>query len=1108
MLENKPHLYFSEDDDLSDTEEVFTDNKFFEEEEERKEKIEAENKNYKYVIKKSMFEYKRDWKRFNDDNEFFNYCKSIDFQFHLINNFNNKKKCLFFDIDNTKLTIEEVKQLVVSIIFENFGIKDSNFIIEQRNKDTGLSYHIHNPLLMVDLSHLKFVINEYKKTHEEYNCIDTMIYDKNHSFRYSMTNKKKESNDSFIKLNKDISESNFFKTIFAYTNNAKLIELNHERLLEFNKNNTDFINDKKDTNNISLDYYKEFRHYADKIINTYLTKELIHDYQQFFPLCYLIAGITSGDINFRSKIYSKMKSYNVPFNANKYEVLNYCFRNYPNFIKKSPCIYRLLTDYIVKFNNTIDKYKDSRIRGAINCYNTQAGSGKSGNIINTFFSSPNFNDCKNTLIITPRRLNSNDLANKFLMKSYMKKRDMYLYQNINEYTINDYNINKGIVCIIEEGISLTSINKKLHEIIDTPLKIEGRYNTFLDEDILFNKNIKICIITTDKSLFKVVEYTKANSIYFDILVIDEMIQVIENIQKNALNIIGQSDMSVYLYNLIKLTETVFLSNIYQININNIFINRIINNVVNNADNPSAKFMSYKKIMISNTQIDFDNIIDSCDGCFIWSDLNTECQKIMQYLIHEKQIPKNEIVILTRDNTWDDKLLSYKYIISSPKIFSCISIGLDDDYNRSVIAVIRGHHISNYNIINSIQRVRKSQQLNIFTNFVSNINRKISFKNNYLYDSDIDKNFNSLIEAFNSITLKEMIDSLIKTEDYTYIENITDIKEDQLVFNYPLIVEKPKKLTLPEIAFIESFIKKNENENENENCIIIKTNFNKYSDIEKLLLLADDFLISSYDYLVQPHIVNEDDDLSDNDNDDCEQKKIKKNNKIINYTKQYNFLTNFGKVKTRGDDIASLNYKLILKSNIYSKILKNFVNKNSDIREFKSFGIFCENANVISNINKINFIAAKTFIKTIESDFNKTDYLGKIKILENFKDNKFDKTRKITIPLKKKIIDYMIITQNNNEFLLKDIKIFNIDNYINSLSDDDDFKKTLLSKKIFSRLNLKIFKDRKVFDNCFNIRLKLDKNNNLNLVQGEEFSIKWNYQLLETKDINRYFTNKK
>jgi hypothetical protein len=1026
---------------------------------------EISDENYKYMIKETMMAYKRDWKTFNNDIEFFNYCKSINFQFHLINNETNESKCLFFDVDNTILNKEEIANLINEIFTKEFNTEIiPNLIVEQRKKVDKFSYHIHiNNCKILPLK-LKFAIDHFLISNEAYlKIIDTMIYTKNHSFRYSMA-KKDHPNDRFVKLDRTISQTDFFKTINSYTNNAVEIDLIY--IDEFNnKCNKNFLSDKNTT--IELDHFKDYKEYADRIINTFFNEKLISNYDEFYKFCYMIAAITSGDGCFKRKLSAKMIQYKENTNS-KFTTLNDCFIRYPQFVTKSPMIMSMLNNYVDSFKNTsIKNNKSSEYRGNINHFVSTAGSNKTNDIINSLFSTKNFADCNNFLCVTPRRLNSNDIKGKFLRASFDKKNNKPRFIDIENYTLNDYLNNIGVIIVLEENITIKNANDKMHQILKTPLKDENNnFNEKINDDVLFNK-IRVCIVTTDKSLFKVINYTKETSIYFDILIIDEMIQVVENIQKSAADLTANNtDMSFYLYNMIQKTETVYLSNIYDISLNNLFPLRKINIVQKDYTIPNIKFMSYSNITISNTQEDFDNIIKTCDGCFIWSDLNTECQKIFQYLLNNN-IDKNNIVCLTANNTWSNDLLKYKYIIASPKIFSCISIGLEDDYDRKVIAVIRSNHISNYNIINSIQRVRKCQTLAIFTNNINNIKKNEISKKSYLYDSDIDNNFNNLIKQFNTLTMQQMIESLKKNDDYIYNENITEDKSLRLKFDYNIIIEKPKyNLCNKQIEFIKL-----------SGDDIIKDAFKKHTDLIHLTNLADEILIL----------------------------------KPIDCIRQIDFITNFGKVKSDNDRLNAINYLLILQLNQNAKILKKYIIKYSNIREFKTHGnLFNELDNKIKNTNKIKFQEAKKYINMFKTYFDKLNYDNKLDILTQIKTDTFDykshKKQKDT-SLNKQIIQNMEIKQNDKVTDLNTISIFNINNYIESLDDTDAFKNILLARKSetkFTRPMLTEFNKRNVFDNCLNYKICNDKNNHPKLLENIEFSIDWRYDLLNTEEVAKYF----
>ena len=1078
--------------------------------------------NLKYCIKQKLATAKIDYKYFSNDIEFFEAMKKINFQFHQVNNQddnnNNINKCLYFDIDNTNLNEKQIKDLINDLLKEQFNLNNlmPRIYIDKRTKKDLFSYHIHVNNMKTTPNNLKLAIKDYIKKHEEYKSIlDHQIYGKFSSLRYAMCQKDNEFLDNkFRPINLNINFHEFFQTIFGYTNDAHLIHL--KPIIE---DNTDFIiNNENNDEIITIEKFTKYKQFAEKMINDKFNIKLIgpEKYNFYMTICYTIAAMSGCD----NRILTKMKNILVNLGYkqnNKMDVLINCF-NYNkcnNFVLKSNVCYNILINYINSINAIgITSHKDIRMRNAINHYIGQAGLGKSNNIIDNFFHTNIFDDTRNYLVITPRIINRNDIKNKFISRS------KGLFIDFDNYTIEDFKNKKGVVINLVAGIDLKYINKKFIQ-FNNELKIEK-----LSDDHIFNNDIKIVICTTDKSLYKVLEYTKTNSIYFQNLIIDEHKQVIENLQTCPKSLINSNDMSTYLYNLINFTENVFLSDIYNILIDNLYPDRIINSISKDVieikkTNPNFKYMSYSKILISNQQKDFDNIIKN-NSFFIWCDLNITCQKLFKYMLDVIGIDKNELVCLTADNIWDDSLLKYKYIIASPKIFSCISIGLEDNYDRKVIAIIKGNHISNYDIINSIQRVRKCNELNIFIN---DVNRTIKQPKlvNYLYDNEIDTKLNNLIKKYNDLTLTQMIDSLIKNEDYIYSENF-DI-ENKLEFkNIDFIIQKPitdlssKQIEYLDNNFKEDIIENNDNnENDKENDIdyIINQNiineqllndkiidiiynlnkndkdlkyiYNKYKDIKFLKELNNQYL---FNILCSFNIIDKN-IIFDNDN------------KII--LKDINdYITNHQKF-CEIDILTCFKYKLTNIQNVNIKTLKKFINKNTDIKNFKSFGIFNEYNDTIKNTNKIKFQDANRYIKKFKNNFNNLTHEEKLNLLNDIKNNNFDFGK--DKELNKQIINNMIIKQEDKILKLDKLNIINIENYIESLKHDDKLKVKLLkcyNKNYYTRDCLKELIKRKVFNNCLNYQIKYDENKNPILYNNIKFDIDWNIELLNTKEIDNYF----
>ena len=1075
--------------------------------------------NLKYCIKQKLATAKIDYKYFNNDIEFFEAMKKINFQFHQVNNQddnNNINKCLYFDIDNTNLNEKQIKDLINDLLKEQFNLNNliPKIHIDKRTKKDLFSYHVHVNNMKTTPNNLKLAIKDYIKKNEEYkNILDHQIYGKFSSLRYAMCQKDNEFLDNkFRPIDLNINFHDFFKTIFGYTNDAHLIHL--KPIIE---DNTNFIINENSDEIITIEKFTKYKQFVEKMINDKFNIKLIgpENYTFYMTICYTIAAMSGCD----NRILIKMKNILVNLgyrDNNKMVVLINCF-NYNkcnNFVLKSKVCYNILINYINSINAVgITSHKDIRMRNAINHYVSQAGLGKSNNIIDNFFHTNIFDDTRNYLVITPRIINRDDIKNKFIQRS------KGLFIDFDNYTIEDFKNKKGVVINLIAGIDLKYINKKFIQ-FNNELKIEK-----LSDDHIFNNDIKIVICTTDKSLYKVLEYTKTNSIYFQNLIIDEHKQVIENLQTCPKSLINSNDMSTYLYNLINFTENVFLSDIYNILIDNLYPDRIINSISKDIieikkTNPNFKYMSYSKILVSNQQKDFDNIIKN-NSFFIWADLNITCQKLFKYMLDVIGIDKNELVCLTSHNIWDDSLLKYKYIIASPKIFSCISIGLEDNFDRKVIAIIRGNHISNYDIINSIQRVRKCNELNIFIN---DVNRTIKQPKlvNYLYDNEIDTKLNNLIKKYNDLTLTQMIDSLIKNEDYIYSENFDN--ENKLEFkNIDFIIQKPttdlsnKQIEYLDNNFKEDIIENNDNNNEKNNDIdyIINQNiineqllndkiidiiynlnkndkdlkfvYNKYKDIKFLKELNNEYL---FNILCSFNIIDKN-IIFDNDN------------KII--LKDINdYITNFEKFCST-DILTCFKYKLTNIQNVNIKTLKKFINKNTDIKNFKSFGIFNQHNDIIKNTNKIKFQDANRYIKKFKNNFNNLTHEEKLNLLNDIKSNNFDFGK--DKELNKQIINNMIIKQEDKILKLDKLNIINIENYINSLKNDDSLKVELLKcydKNYYTRNCLKELIKRKVFNNCLNYQIKYDENKNPILYNNIKFDIDWNIELLNTKEIDNYF----
>ena len=736
---------------------------------------------------------------------------------------------------------------------------------------------------------------------------------------------------------------------------------------------------------------------------------------------------------------------------------------------------------------------DDRCKNSFNICSQVAGYSKTTNILK-YILNDNNNTNNINVIISPYIINQQSNINKFLElnNELMNKYDIHFIDEIENNEIYDENR----INIIVQGDSHRTINNmiesyenKIYKLIAEFDEVEGTNNrskfNFNNTDY-FNKN-RTLIFTTYDSFKWPCNYIKTFNKTINNVFLDESIQIFErsinpikiDFHEKQINHINVQDM---IFKIIDLSNTVFISDIMNLNSFYNLTNRKINNII--FDKPK-KYVSYDKIYLGNNLQVFIDLILSNVSMFIWSCSKKQCKQIKYMLINVFNIDPSEIVIITADLEYNESFFKYKYIISSPKIRSCISIlDHDTDYkDRITCGFHLSNHINEYTFINSLQRVRNTKSLYIFTNILKE-NKSIYDFNNYNTDTEI--KIMSLLNECNNITMKTMINSLIKNENFEMIEDF--IQDRKIIFDKCKILKDKSRLLNEKSDIIKKRIIFNnqlipDDYIDNNDLILIK------NDDKILMKVVDLYNNTNNNKKIQYEFINKfryNKDIQESTNE-------YKNMILENFEAEYEYLTNHYKIDINYQKVYDLHIIQIedefnkSMNNIKSILDKNNIYyKNYNYIDDKNYGVLTDNKLVKTNIKQ--YYKCKQIINNIESHYNSLDEINKFNFLIksgnkinkniNPKNHPYINMYKIDkndIDLTNKLINSFIIEKKDKSKLF--FNYFDIDEYGNKLNDDDKLKKMIFNRKdkinISRDITAELLK-RDVNINCLNyIKIKND-----------------------------------
>ena len=736
-----------------------------------------------------------------------------------------------------------------------------------------------------------------------------------------------------------------------------------------------------------------------------------------------------------------------------------------NKLKKFIKRYEENKQHIKTLNKLNDKCKNS-----LNVLSQQAGMGKTSHVLDYILNDKVNVNNNIDLIISPYIINQQSNIEKLIDLNMlnnginMSKFNIHFVNSIDKDEVFD----EKRINILIQGDNNPTIEKlvKTYEYdYYRNLKFEDDKNgTRTAEKFIFEStdyfNINKTIILTTYDSFKwVVSYLKKFNKTVNNYFLDESIQILTRSVKPIEadicdNVINRIDTQSALIKLIDLSTTVFISDI--VNLNSVYnlTQRKINKIVFDKE---VKHISYDNIYLGNDLNIFYDLLKEDIPMFIWSVSKKQCKEIKNTLIKKFKINPSDIILITADLVYDVSFLKYKYIISSPKIRSCISIGIDSDdkfNNRITCGFYQHNFINEYDFINSIQRVRKAKSLFIFTNKLKE-NHVIYDYNKY--DSDVEIKIMSILNESNNLTMKNMINTLIKTDDYKYYE---DFEEDRNINFEKCYILKDKVRKLNEsheviknriifngVNIIDDNILKDNEVNDVDKNDVINDDaiLNELNDVDKNDAIFDE--LNNDDIYDELHDVDIYDDMINKNgiNDNIKKKLISintedkvlsqvidmYNNATINKMKQteyivnlrsdynsnisndkiikeeleeeYDYLTNHNKVRINMSDVFDLS--LVQVNDEYNKVMnkvKTILDKNNIyykdyvLEDTSNFGILTkQNELVKSNIKQ--YYKTKQIIKNIETHYKKLDEINKFQFLLNSKNKKIKKHAKYNHP---------------------------------------------------------------------------------------------------------------
>ncbi len=965
----------------------------------------------KYKIKQSNKN--TDFKYFNTEDELYEFCKRTKYHFHeIINKYDEMN--ITFDIDNCLYSIEQIKELVNKIIDKYLEILGERMIlIYHRKKGDFDSFHIHTNIKIKRVN-LIAIINHFKENNRLYqNILDTQIY--TNSLRNIYCEKDNEPNSYFVKPT-DVSKDEFLRTIIGYIDKSVESKLKDAVLIE------EFMKCSDNTLEACLAEYVEYEQYIDILLEKVFTYErIIGDYDKYYIFCYLMAAISKGSLEVKTRMCAIINEANCK-NKTKIKVLDLCFIHYEKFLSNGNLI-SLLESYVReaqqddKFNIKPDEIDDicnlniPAAIGNLNILAQPAGLGKSARMIE--FLAKDYNS-KFNIFIVPFITNLNDNREKIITIGKSKGQNIHYIEDafvLNPETQRkELKLDYGKHYLITQGDGHMSLND-------------------LNDLLGGNKNYltprKLTIITTADSFRNVAYHIKKYQIKPDLLFVDECYQVLERLANITVeNYNCLFNVREMFFKLLKYTKTVFISDIAEVRNMFTIVDRKINNVKFDYGRPHQK---YKHIYLGNDKNKYLELISSQRPMFIWATKKKDCKRIKAELI-SKGVSENDISLVIADIDYSPELLKYKYIISSPKIRSCISIGLDDTHsNRLTIGIHSGNHISPYDFFNSIQRVRKCEELYIFTNSLIN-NYRIKLKN--IYDSQYDEKCIDIINDFTRLGLQDMINTLIKTEDYTF--NL-DIKAERTFkfddCEYLVDVATPLQESL---EILTKRVKSNklidELDEKPEGLYDPLDPMTKYSQAIDILTVKQREL------------------------DELKTKEIQID-EIPNYEKEINYLSNHGKIE-------NINLNKVIRLHCIQK--QDFINKelNKIKKQLDKDNIIFEgykyddknNYGIINKDNKLlncnveRFAKAKNIFKKAVEEFNEMNEDDKFKFLLNVVNKRFTPTKLRDAKFKAKILNIIQVTCNDEVYT----NLFDINEYVKTLDDPILKQKLIKSKNKLSR----------------------------------------------------------